>query len=97
MLPDFAGTAVQAQLYYDPNSTYFFTLDYKKCAKYQILTTLALGPFALCSPCGDTILLFPLNQFILAMKLPLLLVLGRYFVYDSEVQLLCLVDSQVDL
>ncbi|CAL1171486.1 unnamed protein product [Cladocopium goreaui] len=38
---------VKAQLYYDPNSTYFFTLDYKK-----------------------------------------------YFVYDSEVQLLCLVDSQ---
>jgi len=38
---------VKAQLYYDPSSTYFFTLDYKK-----------------------------------------------YFVYDSEVQLLCLVDSQ---
>ena len=26
-----AGPHSQAQLYYDPNSTYFFTLDYKKC------------------------------------------------------------------
>ena len=58
---------------------------------------LLWGPLPFAAPCGDTILLFPLNQFILAMKLPLLLVLGRYFVYDSEVQLLCLVDSQVHL
>ena len=98
MLPDCPCTAVQAQLYYDPNSTYFFTLDYKKCAK-MCQVSQHFGAAALSSPItwhNPRVFTGPIHPGYEAST-RFLLVLGRYFVYDSEVQLLCLVDSQVHL
>lgn len=98
---------LEAQLYYDPNSTYFFTLDYKKCPESSSLNvSQTVKP---CQTMSD-----PLNCVKLKktchesegnpeeshsepMELLLIALWIRYFVYDSEVQLLCLVDSQVHL
>ena len=66
----------QARLYYDPNTTYFFTLDYKKCLSQHFRGSLTFRCIQGWSP---------------VFKLEML----RYFMYDSELQLLCLVDSQV--